>query len=82
MAPSSLQVSDTHRRRAVVVSNDNNHLYVSSDGGRQWSKVSLPSDQFDETADLYLSQVDPDHMFLEARTDERWNVVRGGGGRR
>ena len=69
VAPSSLQVADGARRRAVVVSQDRQHMFVSSDGGHHWKQVDLPSSEFDETEDLHISDVSPDHMILVAGTE-------------
>ena len=69
VAPSSLQVAAAHRRRAIVVSENKKNLFVTSNGGQTWIKVPLPSSNFDEEEDLYISKVSPDHMILAAGTE-------------
>ena len=44
-------------------------MFVTSNGGKTWVKVLLPSSGFDVTDDLYISEVSPDHMILAARTE-------------
>lgn len=69
VSPASLQVATTYPKRAIVVSQDREHMYVTTSGGERWIKVSLPSTDFDETEDLYISQISPDHMILQAGSE-------------
>ncbi|CAI7994086.1 Sortilin [Geodia barretti] len=69
VAPSSLQVAPASHRRAIVVSKDKKAMFVTSNGGKTWVKVLLPSSGFDVTDDLYISEVSPDHMILAAGTE-------------
>ena len=75
VSPASLQVAATHHKRATVVSLDRRRMFVTSDGGRHWIQVSLPSDQFDESEDLHISEVSPDHMILVAGTEVLSNNI-------
>lgn len=85
VAPSSLQVASSYRKRAVVVAQDRKKMFVTSDGGQNWIQVSLPSSDFDESEDLYISEVSPDHLILLAGTElyhshsagEQWEKVSG-----
>ena len=68
VAPSPLQGAPASHRRAIVVSKDKKAMFVTSNGGKTWVKVLLPSSGFDVTDDLYISEVSPDHMILAAGT--------------
>lgn len=65
----------------VAVSITKMFLFVSHDGGRMWTRYSLPSSRFDPTNNLYLSRKSPRHMVLLTDNGkvrgEKWE---GGGG--
>ena len=69
VSPSSLQVVPDHRKRAIVVSEDKRSMFVTSSGGQEWLREALPSTQFDEADDLFISEVAPDHMILVAENE-------------
>ena len=52
-----------------MVSEDKKTLFVTSNGGQTWISTPLPSSLFDESQDLYISEVSPDHMILAAGTE-------------
>lgn len=69
VAPSSLKVAPTNHRRAIVISEDRRSMFVTSDGGERWIRVSLPSRDFDESEDIHFSSVSADHLVLVAGTE-------------
>lgn len=69
MSPSSLQVAPTNHKRAIVISEDKRNMFVTSNGGQTWIRVSLPSRDFDEAEDVHISSVSADRMVLVAGTE-------------
>ncbi|XP_003384999.1 PREDICTED: sortilin-like [Amphimedon queenslandica] len=60
----SLQISRNGFNTAVVVAESQKTLYVSTNGGMDWSNHNLPESSFNPLTDLMLSPVNPSHMSL------------------
>ena len=82
-SPSPPPPLSTHMQ-LVAVSITKMFLFVSRDGGRRWTRYSLPSSRFDPTNNLYLSRKNPRHMVLLTDNgkvrEEKWEGEWEGGG--
>lgn len=74
----SLQVSPAgNKATIVVISLNKEYIHVSKDYGKIWGRYNTPTNRFDTSSDLYLSNFDPQHMVIRGVMGE----VRGVGDR-